>query len=661
MNDVIIEGFTRLEYIETTGTQYLVTDYTAPNGFHVIFDIAPTKFGSGQQMLVGNHRDAQPYERNYISFQNDTFDMGVGRGLIHIPDKNVYNRYILEASTEYNNVYAKLNDKNLTLNIAESLTSDYPTNPIWIFHVNSQWSSPIYAKIYHVYLDIIGVAKLDLYPVRRRSDRVVGFYDIINKKFYTNSGTGEFTIGPTISFLEDDRIVSTKNVYNVYQNHFVNQQLEYIESDGNQYIDTHWKPTNNTKIEFDIQADTTLGECQIVGSRTNTGSSDRFLLLITAGKQYRFDFGSKQLNLSTSAPRSGKIHIIMNKNRITVGYVSGTATFSAFRSTHSIYICAVNTNETTSKNLAAKVLSCKIYNNNKLVRDYIPMRYYTGEVGMYDLIHNQFYGNSGTGSFTAGPVVKNLNDTKLVAPTYEKPASIYYVGKLLGLELANLETKNRLASARNFKQCIDHASNSGLPKGYYPIEYLQSTGTQYINSGYNPGGNTRVVTRLEVVEEIGLESMTFFGSRQTSAGSKVYAVWGETTNRRLRWDYNTSVYSLDTIPYLNEWEIDFNMNTFDANELHKTATKATYTVTRPMYIFALNQGTFNSNQIARMKLYYMKIYDSGEIIRDFVPCIRETDSKPGLYDRINGVFYTNVGSGEFLVGNRIRIFEANMQ
>ena len=171
-----IEGFIRLQYAELTGTQYLVTDYTAPNGFHVTFDIEPTSFGSGQQMLVGNHYDPYPYMRNYISFKEDAYDMGVGHGLIHIPEKNTYSRYTLDVSTEYNNVYVKRDGVNLTLNISENLSSDYPTSPIWIFNVDSQYSDhPIYAKVYHVYLDIIGVAQLDLYPVRRFSDRVVGF------------------------------------------------------------------------------------------------------------------------------------------------------------------------------------------------------------------------------------------------------------------------------------------------------------------------------------------------------------------------------------------------------------------------------------------------------------------------------------------------------
>ena len=46
----------------------------------------------------------------------------------------------------------------------------------------------------------------------------------------------------------------------------------------------------------------------------------------------------------------------------------------------------------------------KIYMNGVLVRDFIPVR--NNGVGyMYDKVSNQFFGNSGTGSFTIGPDV----------------------------------------------------------------------------------------------------------------------------------------------------------------------------------------------------------------------------------------------------------------
>ena len=51
------------------------------------------------------------------------------------------------------------------------------------------------------------------------------------------------------------------------------------------------------------------------------------------------------------------------------------------------------------------VYSCQIYANGNLIRDFVPCVDFTGNAGLYDLVGGKFYGNAGTGSFTAGPVV----------------------------------------------------------------------------------------------------------------------------------------------------------------------------------------------------------------------------------------------------------------
>lgn len=48
---------------------------------------------------------------------------------------------------------------------------------------------------------------------------------------------------------------------------------------------------------------------------------------------------------------------------------------------------------------------CRIYDGNTIIRGYIPCKNAGGAVGLYDLIGQKFYGNAGSGSFTAGPVV----------------------------------------------------------------------------------------------------------------------------------------------------------------------------------------------------------------------------------------------------------------
>jgi hypothetical protein len=36
-------------------------------------------------------------------------------------------------------------------------------------------------------------------PMRRISDKALGLYDVINKQFYINAGSGTFTAGPTLT------------------------------------------------------------------------------------------------------------------------------------------------------------------------------------------------------------------------------------------------------------------------------------------------------------------------------------------------------------------------------------------------------------------------------------------------------------------------------
>jgi len=51
-----------------------------------------------------------------------------------------------------------------------------------------------------------------------------------------------------------------------------------------------------------------------------------------------------------------------------------------------------------------------------------------------------------------------------------------------------------------------------------------------------------------------------------------------------------------------------------------------------------------------MKLYSCRFYDNGTLTRDFMPCYNKYTGAIGLYDKVNGVFYPNKGTGTFLKG-----------
>lgn len=51
--------------------------------------------------------------------------------------------------------------------------------------------------------------------------------------------------------------------------------------------------------------------------------------------------------------------------------------------------------------------------------------------------------------------------------------------------------------------------------------------------------------------------------------------------------------------------------------------------------------------MASMKLYYLRMWTNGALVRSFVPAKRNSDGAIGLYDRVTQAFYENAGTGTF--------------
>lgn len=190
--------------------------------------------------------------------------------------------------------------------------------------------------------------------------------------------------------------------------------------------------------------------------------------------------------------------------------------------------------------------------------------------------------------------------------------------------------------------------NSGetLPESYQRVEYIQSSGTQYINTGFYPNQNTRFLVDAQLLSSA--TTMTYGGGR-TGTSVNQFGCWTLTDGVTLRHVYNTSLYSLVTSSYLKRLIIDVNKNVISAEGKSTTVSAATFTSKQPMFLFAMNTGG-KAEFPANMKLYSCQIFDNGTLVRDFIPAIKKSDGTVGLYDIIGGTFYKNSGTGVFTAG-----------
>lgn len=182
-----------------------------------------------------------------------------------------------------------------------------------------------------------------------------------------------------------------------------------------------------------------------------------------------------------------------------------------------------------------------------------------------------------------------------------------------------------------------------LPSGYRELAYIKSSGTQYIDTGFKPNNNTRVVMDVQAIGTSG--TYFLFGARESNRSKSFCFFYYEGWSA----DYqsNEQRQTVAGINYTDLMHIDFNKATCTVNEKSVSFTDATFQCPVKMPLLAVNTNGEISGMISA-KLFACKIYDNGTLVRDFVPAKRTSDDTVGLYDIANGVFYTNAGTGTFV-------------
>lgn len=194
-----------------------------------------------------------------------------------------------------------------------------------------------------------------------------------------------------------------------------------------------------------------------------------------------------------------------------------------------------------------------------------------------------------------------------------------------------------------------------LPSTYKTIEYLQFTGTQYIDTGAIVDSNTGFDITFEPLNgQSGSPYYNLFGVRGNNASGGT----SETQN----------FFRIDTIAVDNNTGTEFkygstiynsgikNTSKINIKLLNKVYAKpdgstitvaGTITTGLPMYIGCINKAGSAYGNLASMKVYRFKIYSGSTLTHDFIPVQRVSDKVLGLYDLKASTFKTNMASGVF--------------
>ena len=202
----------------------------------------------------------------------------------------------------------------------------------------------------------------------------------------------------------------------------------------------------------------------------------------------------------------------------------------------------------------------------------------------------------------------------------------------------------------------EHAKSQGgvLPAGYTQLKYIQSTGTQWINTGVGVRPNIEtfiIVNYYQSPTDVYNYGVYYNNDSDTLAANFRTRNYGN-LDFRAGLSYQTPVIPLvlNTDYLMEQTKTEFAITNL-GNQTKVSKPIITKNVgsgnSRPIYLFCVNlRGSAVAFMSFRLKRFWIKINDTPAW--DGIPALRLSDNKPGLYDIVNDQFYVNQGTGEFL-------------
>ena len=369
-------------------------------------------------------------------------------------------------------------------------------------------------------------------------------------------------------------------------------QLEYIESNGNSYINTAIKAEGEGYVLQVKYQTTKAGEQYIAGAIDSKTS----LVIKT---------------LSTGAPDTSAA-LVSNKaiNGITTAKaVSKDACDSA------IYLFTAFENPRIRKRASMKMYSASITSDKgEILAYYIPCREEsTGKIGLYNVFsalddgtvkYTGFYECTQGESFIAGPDVLTVADTW-------SPSNV-------------------------------------LKPGYREVEYIDNTAaaSPVIDLKVIPGSNWSTEAVVSFHDSANSNAVYGAGGTAYNSPNAFECYQWKSGSNNIQFDYGGNAGYI--APWLPEHKVMLRQSKAMSSVRYENTNK-TYTINAGQKNFTSNYSlclysTHRSAAIpvsgtGKFRLYSFKVWDGEKIMLNLVPCVKEEGNVAGMYDLLTGEFY----------------------
>ena len=713
------EGYTQVDYIQADGNQYIDTGVIGTNDHGVEIEYAITQISSSTSARIfGTRNDAG----------------GVGAfGYMTSADGSSNSKYYLASNGNglTLNIQVDTNWHKVSFNITNDKKVYFDENLVFTgnstaFTANASavlfraYNQTIYtpaakAKVKTLKIYNNGILIHNYIPCYRNSDNEIGIYDIIDGAFLTNGGTGTFTYGaiatlPAPDFPCEIHTISGNNKITINNKNLFDKEKAILK-DGYYRNDNGNESTNSSAgyitnfIQVEPNTYYTLsgsigpnGWVRIYYYNKNkkwisrTGAGGPSMTFHTPINCYyiQFQYHIETLNINTIQIEKGQTitNYIQNQNQTMLLNLPVKNLFDKDNANIiSGYLNASNNKIVSYENNKTIYLSCKpntTYTIKKHVWNQGGLRvgFFSDipAIGSTAIVDTIAFTNLNQGTFTT------TNETNyfaiLVYNDYDYNSGATVEEILAGVQIEEGPRANsyqpygtapiEVCKIGDYEdEFVKLTDKIQVPEGYTQVEYLQSTGNQFFDTGFIPTENTKILMDFKSNKQSGEDFTTLFGAQKSATEGRCYILFGGTNNYQVNlpradndyaglnanetfiksntggyWTSDRAVFILD----IQNKQCKINNKTWNLSTLDPADFVSPNCTLR---LLDRNMDGTTYTKYSKGLTYKCQIWNNEILIRNMIPCFRNLDNKPGLYDTINEVFYTNQGTGEFICGNII--------
>lgn len=208
-------------------------------------------------------------------------------------------------------------------------------------------------------------------------------------------------------------------------------------------------------------------------------------------------------------------------------------------------------------------------------------------------------------------------------------------------------------SAEDYYTCMDLADYIMYgEEPYTELEYIQSTGTQYINTNISPNSSQRIEMTFVLDAVVRYEGLWGVTNNGAPTRGNVYGNYGSSNffvikHRTIYNKGETLEVTIDTgTKYV--LEVDYSTKqVYRDGLLVGSYTDNLSSTSKPIYVL---QRTDSDVSSSKAKLYGFKIYTNNVLTMNLIPVKRISDNAVCMYDKVSNEFFTNAGTGVFTAG-----------